>query len=302
MEPTAARHFPSLSHGFDLKPQVHMFSEDMHLSVMPIRGKTEKQTNFKVTLSGDDDERKRASKLIRKFGELDRHDLDEIVCDAVINIAKHLTWEGCAIYEITRDNDGVIDIYGFTTKRLVMVPGLFIQIIPRADWQHWGKKLVLIPANKIFYLKMPAVLGGCKGYKRILKRLGAFEHLGPLFFKKDLESGIQTRAFDFQMYVRNCDIYYRRITRNWGWNVRDWSQERSTEFFNFYKKITSHWAQAVLREYIIAELNRLFSRLGIVCQIEVTGLPAPSEILYIRRQLLEGTITFKQASDKVSLL
>jgi hypothetical protein len=192
-------------------------------------------------------------------------------------------------------------VHGFTSKRLVRLPGWFLQIIPRADWQLWKRKWVIIPASKIFYLEMPIVLGGYKGYKRTLKSLRRFEHIGPPFWRRDLESGIQSHAFDFQRYVRSSEIYYGRITRAWGWNRRDWSQERSMEFFNFYKMVTFRWAQSVLREHITTELNRLFSRLGIVCEIKVTGLPTSSEILKIRRELQEGIITFAQASDRVSL-
>jgi hypothetical protein len=301
IEPTMATNFPSLSRGIDLNPNVHMFVEDVHLSVMPIGGRTQKRQNFTVTLHGEKEECERASNLIGEFGEFDKYDLAGMVCDAIENIAKRLAWEGRAVYEIIPDKAGVMHVHGFASKRLIRLPGWFLQIIPRGDWQLWGKKWVIIPVSKIFYLEMPMVLGGYKGYKRILKGLRRFEHIGPPFWRRDLESGIQSRAFDFQRYVRSSEIYYGRITRAWGWNRRDWSQERSMEFFNFYKMVTFHWAQSVLREDITAEVNRLLSRLSIVCEMKVTGLPTSSEILKIRRELQEGTITFAQASDRVSL-
>jgi hypothetical protein len=43
--------------------------------------------------------------------------------------------------------------------------------------------------------------------------------------------------------------------------------------FCFCKMVTFRWAQAVLREHIVMELNCLLCRLGIDCKIIVTGLP-----------------------------
>jgi hypothetical protein len=279
-----------------------MFAEDVHLAIMPFRGIADKQKNFAITLVGEEKECERANYIIGELGEFDKYDLPGMLCDAIDNIAKHLAWEGCAVYEIVTNDEGEVNLHSFTSKRLVRFPRCFLQIIPRGDWQLWEKKWMIIPASKVWYIEMPSALGGCKGYRNILKRLKMFEHLGPSFWRSDLETGVQSQTFDFQKYVRSAEIYYGRITRTWGWNRRDWSQERSTEFFNFYKMITFRWAQSVLREHIVTELNNLFNRLGIVCKLKVTGLPTSSEILQIRRDLQEGIITFAQASDKVSLL
>ena len=56
-----------------------------------------------------------------------------------------------------------------------------------------------------------------------------------------------------------------------------------------------------LREHIIAEINQLFTRLGIVCELRVSGLPTSSEILQVRRELHYGTMSFAKASDRVSV-
>ena len=71
--------------------------------------------------------------------------------------------------------------------------------------------------------------------------------------------------------------------------------------FSFYKMITFRWAQAILREHIISEINRLFFRLKIACELQIAGLPTSSEILQVRRELQEGSMTFAKASDRVSV-
>ena len=300
-KPTVATHFPSLSRDPVTNATIHMFIQDVQSAVMPIGGIAEEHKDFAVNLVGGTEDRERAKGLIGEIGRHDRYDVAEMVCDAVNEIAQHLAWEGCAPYEIIRSDDGLHHIWGFTSKRLWKLPGFFLQVIPRGDWDLWMKKVVVVPASRVWYLEIPSPLGGREGYRRILKRLRRFEHLGPAFWRGDLEHGIQSGDFDFQRYVRNSEIYYGQVTKTWGWNRRDWSQNRCTEFFTFYKMIRFQKAQATLREHVLAELNRLFARLGIECELKVTGLPTPEEILQTERELSEGRISFGAASDRVRL-
>ena len=301
IKPTVATHFPSLSRGPDIKQNVHMFTEDVHLAVMPIGGRTEKHKEFTITLAGSQGEREKAEQLIGEIGRYDRHDLAGMMCDAVEEIARSLAWEGCAAYETIRGDDGVQHIWGFTSKGLWRLPGYIVQIIPRGDRDLWKKKFVIVSTTRIWRLEIPLSLGGRKGYTRVLRGLRRFDRLGPDFWRKDLERGEQSKNFDFQRYVRQSEIYYRRVTKAWGWNCRDWSQDRTTEFFSFYKMVNFRWAQATLREYIIGELNRLFARLEIACEVKVRGLPTADDILKTRSELLDGKISFGTASDRVTL-
>ena len=61
------------------------------------------------------------------------------------------------------------------------------------------------------------------------------------------------------------------------------------------------WAQAVLRANIIDELNSLFARLGMTCELKVSGLPTADDILNTKSELLDGKISFGAASDRVML-
>jgi hypothetical protein len=278
-----------------------MFTQDVPLAVMPIGGKTDKQKNFNVALDGESGACERAQQLIGDIARYDRHDLAGIVCDAVEETARHLAWEGCAVYEVIRDDSDSSHIHGFTSRRLIRLPGGFLQVIPRGDWELWKKKWNFIPASKVWYFEMPSSLGGREGYRTVLRKLRQFERLGPPFWRQDMERGKQSKSFDFQLYVRNTDIYLGRVTRAWGWNRRDWSQERSTEFFSFYKIVSFRWAQAVLREHIVNELNRLFARLRIACQLRINGLPTADDILMTKKELLDGKISFGLAAERTSL-
>ena len=301
VRPTVATHFPSLSRGPDLNQNIHMFTQDVQLAVMPIGGRTEKHKEFAVSLAGSAEDQERAQQLIGEIGRYDRHDVTGMVCDAIDEIARHLAWEGCAAYELIRGADGLQHVWGFTSKGLWALPGYYLQTIPRGDWDLWKKKFVIVPAKRIWYVQMPSVLGGRRGYRAVLRRLMKFERLGPAFWRRDLERGVQSSGFDLQRYALNSDIYFGRVTKRWGWNRRDWSQERATEFFNFYKFVRFSLAKAILREHIVTELNKLFVRSGIKCELKVSGLPTPVDILQTERELSDGAITFGAVSDRVRL-
>jgi len=299
--PTVVSHFQSLNNKREHNHNLHMFAEDVYLSVMPIGGKSSSQSQFSVSLNGSPAECERALQIIKSLARYDRYDPTGSVCDAVEEIAKHLSWEGCAVYEIISNGDDVPYLYSFTPKNLIKLFNRFVQIIPRIEWKVWGKKWVFIPCNKIWYIEMPKILGGQKGYVSILRKLKRIDSISPKFWQLDMELGEQSKDFDFKNYRLNIDIYMSKITKTWGWNRRDLTQERSTEFFSIFKLVTFHWAQAVLREHIIGELNTLLSRLGINCKIIVSGLPSVLEIEETKQQLISGTLTFAAATDKVSI-
>lgn len=277
-----------------------MFTEDIHLAIMPIGGRTEKQENFTVEFQGEEPDCERAKEIVGELGEFDKHDTARMFCDAVDNIARHLAWEGQAVYEIIKDQEQIY-IHGITSKNLFRLLFWCLQIIPPGDWGLWKRKITVVNKKKIWQVRMPRSLGGSSHYKKILKRLTKYNHLGPDFFKKDLERGISTKSYDFMKYVRSSEIYFNRVTYKWGWNRRDWSQKKCTEFYSFYKMLSFRYAQAVLREHIINEINQLLNRLSVKCKLVVNGLPTAKEILQIRNSMQKGDISFTEVSDKVRM-
>lgn len=88
-----------------------------------------------------------------------------------------------------------------------------------------------------------------------------------------------------------------RVTAKWGWDRRDHSDRNTTEFYRFYRMLKFKWAQAVLREHILAELNELFSRLNMEVTLAIRGLISSQEIEAIRSRMLNGDVSFAEAYD-----
>ena len=133
---------------------------------------------------------------------------------------------------------------------------------------------------------------------RTLKMLKDFPSFGPKWFHKILEKRSPIPGFDFQEYVREVELRHYIATKMWGWNHRDYSDKNLTEFARIYRKLNFMWAQAVLRNHIINELNALVKRLGIEAVISVVGLRQPDEILKIREAVTDSTMSFEEAYQK----
>lgn len=298
--PRAARYFPSLSHPADIASNVHMFTEDLRLGVMPIGGRTHKNRTFTIQFEGMQDDKQRAIEICRSIGR-DRyrgHDPTAVVCDAVNEIAQCLTWYGRAVYEIVREEDrSIFSLYSFTTQRLFKIFRFYIQWIPSADQKVFKKRLVVLPSRDVWNIGVPKILGGTKSYQRTLSKLRRFHTTGPEFWRSDLQAQRQSPGFNFQDYVQAKKVRDSRLTKRWGWNRRDTTLNHTTEFFYFYRTITFNWAKALLREHIIDQLNRLFVSLLINSKIVVSGLPLPDEILEVRRKMALGNIPFGKAYD-----
>ena len=296
-KPRAATHFPSLRSYDDRDPTAFMFVEDVQLAVMPMRHRSSEGSEFKVEISGESKETASAIALLESLARHDRYNLQELASDAVEEVVRRLAWHGRAVHEIVRDSndESVYLLHDFTPQRLFQAYRHFVQVVPKDDRELWQRAFTVLPKKYVWVVSVPKSLGGYKGYRAVLRKLKKFRSLGPAFWRKDLEQGQQFSHFDFQMYTREAEIFHSRVTERWGWDRRDRSQRYWTEFMLFHRTLTSKWAQAELREHVIAEFNALLVRLGIAAEVKVAGLPSAADILRTRYDMSVGTLSFEQA-------
>ena len=300
---SVATHFPSLREEGVRSSNVRMFTEDIQLAVMPIGGTPHKATNFAVEIRGGCEHVERAIVILKSLARYEMYSQTKLLSAAVEGISRQLVWHGRAVHEIVWDEEkkGAFRLHSFTSRRLFHAFGRYIQIIPKADRDRWGKAYVIVPEKDIWDVAMPKVLGGYRGYRAILWWLARFRHLGPSFFQDELSRQTWPAHYDLQRYVRETKFFEAKITARWGWNQRDFSQSNWTEFYMFYRILQFKWAQAVVREHIVNEVNRLLKRLRVEAEIVVKGLPTASEIIAIRQRMSKGDTSFKEASDACSV-
>ncbi len=305
-EPRAVGHFPSLSSLGDTNSNTKMFIEDIYTAVMPLGGRFRQTTDFSVEIQGNPDDEPRAIEILQSLTRGAAHsrpDLRDLLIDSVNEIARYLAWQGRAICEIIRgvESDEGWRLYSFTDKRLLRVFRNYIQIIPKADRRRWRKTCVIIPEKDIWNIAMPKVLGGYRGYRKILKKLRRHSRLGPSFLMDEMENQELITRFSAELYSREVELFVAKATRGLGWHMRNSGLRIWTEFYAMYRIVTLKWAQACIREHIINELNQLFQRLQIDVEIVVNGLPTARKILKTQQKMCEGKISLGDASDACSV-
>ena len=304
--PRVATHFPSLREEIDFNTNTHVFKRHASLAVMPIGGESLQVPNFSVDIQGGSEHKTRAITILESLTSRDWHGwrgLEELLSDSVEQIARYLTWHGRVVHEIIRDVETgeARRLHGFTSRRLFHVFGRYIQIIPKADRGVWERCCIMIPEEDIWDIAMPKRLGGYQGYRAMLRKLDRCPDPAPLFLLDKVSRQEWPVYFNFQLYVREIEIFVARIMTRWGWNHGDDNLEYRTEFYWNYRNITLKWAQACLREYLVKELDQLFQRLHIEAKIVMEGLPTTQKILEIRQHMCEGKISFGDAFDACSV-
>jgi hypothetical protein len=297
----ASTYFPSLR--YDQGPESSMFIQDISSSVVPLWARRGRDERFKANISGTDVDRDRVIALLWSLGRDNRHDIEELVAGAIREIARHLSGYGRALYEVGRANEdqSVYLLSGFISARSFNLRWCWLQVVPTQDRELWERSITILPSRDVWVVRMPKLLGGYRGYRAILRKLNRFGNSGPNFWRDDLGHARSLPTyFNFMEYRREVEIFTTRITRKWGWNRRDFGDRNWTEFMQFFRTLTFHWAQALLREHIVSEFNLLLVRLGINAELSVSGLLTPGEILRIRDEMMEGKISFGKAFEAIS--
>ncbi|HVZ79826.1 MAG TPA: hypothetical protein VHE12_03385 [bacterium] len=304
LKPRMANYFQSLQGTYSPRLYEQFFSEDLRTGVMPYGFELGRENNqILATFEGSDEENEKAINLLSDFCEHEPRNETDLICKAVNEISQDVSWEGRAVYEILKgiNNKGKAEFYvhQFYRARTIKVPFYkYFQIVPKLDREYLKAKYLSCPVEDVFEITIPSRLGGYKRYKNILNELAKYSGVGPGFFRQDPYQEL-TKGFDFGDYRRNQMVFGFSITRKWGWNYRNLANEYENEFFKVHKYITFKWAQAILRDHIISELNELLIRLRIDSKFKIEGLLKPSEILEVREKLKNGEIDFEEVFKKL---
>lgn len=278
---------------YERNTNVHMFKEDIALSIMPIGGKSKNFLDFSAKFIGDDSDNKNAIKVCKSLVSDDySRGETKLICKCIERIARFLSSSGILIYEILYDIENEqIRLLPVTRDKIYRVPFGFVQIPPK-DGQNYGKTFNFLNARNLWTMEMPLILGGKQGYKNIISNLKKFDSLGPRFYLKNLEEEAMSNSFNYKLYRQTNNVYTTQATLNWKWDQRDMDRDDKTEFYMFYQDLSFLWAQAILRESIIQELNTLFDRLEIKSRIVISGIPTPKEILSFQEAFVKGEKDF----------
>jgi len=291
-----AAHFPSLRRGAP-EHYAYMFVEDLANGVIPIGGESFSGRDYSAKIEGSVSHVGIAVKALESVAGAKEHGDTRLVSSAVWAIAKRLASQGAAFFEIVRDPDqaGTFVLYGFPPIRVFRFLKWNFQLIPRDDAAIFGRHYGVIGEADVWKLKIPRVLGRPASYRAMLRRLDRFPPVAPRFFYQDMERGKPPEMVDPQRLHQLQAAYVSRQTKRWGWPRRNTSDDLSTEYYVTYRHVTLCWAQAMLREHIVADVNHLFQRQGLDATVSISGLPSAREILACRDAMERGELDMSDA-------
>lgn len=274
----------------------HMFTEDVHIGIMGYRANNAGEGHREIRVEGEEEAVMAAEALCASLARPARHTISKTIELAIESIALHLAWYGKSVYEISRGGVNEVFLQIVPPRHLIRVPRAFVQLVPRADRQ-WskGQRYAVLPISEAWVIRMPKTLGGVHGYRRLLALLNTFSGTGPEFWTRDLQAGKVNSDFSYSDYRRMQATSVARLTRAWGWNRRDTSNNFDTEFFYFYRSLRFRRGQAILRDHIVAELNHLLSRLAISARIVLEGYPSPAGINDLIKAASSGVLHYADA-------
>ena len=68
---------------------------------------------------------------------------------------------------------------------------------------------------------MPRLLGGVRGYRRLMRHLEGVPISSPEYLRREPYTSKAWKQFDFETYRRNHDTLVATLTKRWGWTMRD---------------------------------------------------------------------------------
>lgn len=297
------RYVPGAEHR-DWSGHAHLFARDIPLGIMPTwrLRRNDLAIEFATT---DESSKAKLLTLLRETAHYGPHSFEEAVCDFVEDAATQMAHTGQAAYEICRRDDEV-QLLPITEGRIVSVAGLNWQKLPRQQQHDDGpnplsRRYIYIPGNALWRLRLPRGLGTPRQHRRTLRNLERASTLVTAFAVATPDLGRRV-GYDFVVHRDASDRVQERLTRRWGSTL---SLQRpvgtSSEYFFIARRLAFHRAQAMLREHLIASLNRLLPELGITGVLKVVGLPSAQSIEDVLGQLHAGEVSFGEALGAVRL-
>lgn len=226
--------------------------------------------NLFEIVSNDDE---MIQKLLGNVNARDAQSLiDKTIRELVEEIAQSLICFGKAYYFLYDDTEQEkIRIASFSSVGVVRLFDAHIQWVPKRrerDWdrddEEFPREIRILDATKVMRFDMPLSI------KRMLsaqnKTLTVLDkhQFGKINFHPQVtyENPNPTNYFDFRVWKDMQEHALYRATRSTGWNGRNNSSSKHSDFFTCHRLIRFRRNQLMLRDHILNQLSSELSRVG----------------------------------------
>ncbi|MFY4842494.1 hypothetical protein ACOTWI_09185 [Aliarcobacter butzleri] len=274
-----------------------MFIEDVMNKIIPISFERNKD-NSKTILHCNKNDLNLIKNVLNSFNirQGKEDNINKLILNTIKEIARNIAWYGESMYEICKVSDNDIRVVGLIPNNFFDFKFFYIQMPPKRKNNFLSPKII---NNKYLWkVSVPKILEKNYSLKTILSRIDQFDSFMPKAMKNDLYKNNDTSSYDYKKYDEKCFVFVNDLTRDWGWDQRQWtSNSKTTEFYNMYKQIKFKYSISILREHVIFELNNLFFRLGIEAKIKLENIPSSNEYKEKIENFLNGQLSYNKMME-----
>lgn len=278
----------------------HRFVQSISAFVFPAHRRSDGVVDY--ILTGDETCKKQALSLL---GCLARHShgVTPSVCEAGNEIAQNLCASGEISYEVTDSDEGPV-LHYVNPRSTYRIFGLYCSLLRASD--EYGKPKfgpLVAHGTRFWLIKIPPQLGGTRQHKRLLRSIGGIGDFMPMFRIKMLHENKYDpfdKRFDHEFYSRAYAEFITSATSKWGWSADSRYTQYSTEYFGLKRWISSVKAKTILRNHIVACMNRLFLNIGLSARIGMKSGRTVQDCDTKLEELESGEITTGDLLDWLS--
>lgn len=245
----------------------HMFVEDMYTGLMPFmiyRGEREKYPVRTEPIISVDRTRMLAQAISNREHTFS---LEDGLCEFVRNTAHSLFIDGVVFYEIICQRNQAGEIENFSLEHIP--PFRFFRVFNHYyQFVLWGDakeprirvQIARIPAKNIVRIDFPKEYGGKRSLFSALKRMWQLsKEITPEFYMQAMSKN-EDVGFNFETYTKAKYLEIAKVTKQFGWNQRQRSENNITEYYSMLRFLKEKKLEAAIRQLIIFKLNEVLNR------------------------------------------
>jgi hypothetical protein len=282
-----------------LQGEAHMFWDDVHMHVMPVRGLKGKRAVVRLR-EHDPAWNEFVLDALDDFDRHDNRDLTESVEHFVEHAASLLIYDGRAAFEVVwgpthpqLSGQRQFAFVYFPLDRVYRRRGKYVQEGVVRTWNKTERfHKALLDKKDVLEVRLPSWLGGAAAQRQFLQTLSELTPLSVRWPYEQMAEAGMTAPFDFNRFKFNTYVRLARATRLWDWNARELWREETLEYYQVHRLLQFHGVLARLRDYILEALNDKLMSLGCTSRLICEGLPSSHEIHDLQERLRRGESDF----------
>ena len=293
--------------GNDYSGDIHMFVEDMYLSIMPFSSQRDSQ--LMVKLEPDNQELERIiSDALDTRGH--QHRLSDALADFVRNTVRSLFIYEKVLYRIVyaTNTNGRVNSLEFIYPHPLSIRKIFGNYYQTSPWPvaevpNQTVSVKKIPREEVLLIEFPKELGGKRTLRKIIKRLSVLgKEIAPDFYMEVVQKN-QDIGFSLGKYAKAKFLEKAQLTKRFGWNQRRRSDEEILEYYYLYRHLYFALSLAIIRENIIETINHILNGplLNFGAKIIVEGIPTAQQIRDEFEILESGNVEFGDLYKRTNL-